>query len=325
MFTTGQLTAILRNWATLVGDQVSPGAEDTGRELWPVIARDGAQYYLKRLSPWRNLPLADEARVLRWLSQQGVDVAEFLITDQAALFARDAEDSFVLIPRITSDRLNPAEVLELEEAVGRAIAGLHLALAAYPWPANSYTERLADALLGDLLLPPDVAEAFAGRRADMAAAIRQLPVQLVHGDLTPENILLRRPAWVAGFIDFDHLPLAPRIWDLARYLSRRLRLRWQQGQEPAPDRLDYIGRVIYGYHRTSRLTDAELNALPASIAAGNLIEASYGQQLTSGLLERRRLPDHDEVLADTIEAARWHLANYSAVEDAVQAFAGRRR
>ncbi|MBO0811384.1 MAG: phosphotransferase [Microlunatus sp.] len=213
-----QLTTVLGDWTTLLGASPTLGAEDTGRELWPITAEDGTDYFLKRLSPWRNLPVADEARVLRWLSQQRIDTAEFMITDHATVTARRLDDSFVLIPRLASDQLRPPEVLDLEETIGQAIAELHQALAGYPWPANSYREQLTDALLGDLLLPADIATSYARRRDTMAAAISQTPVQLVHGDLTPDNVLLCRPDRVAGFIDFDHLPLAPRIWDIGKYL-----------------------------------------------------------------------------------------------------------
>lgn len=316
MFTPNQLKPILTSWATLLGADPTLGAEDTGRELWPVIADDGADYFLKRLGPWRNLPVADEARILRWLAQQRIHVAEFMITDQATLSAGEIEDSFVLIPRLASDRLTPPEILSSEETIGRAVAKLHRALAAYPWSANSYREQLTDAVQGDLLIPPDLADSFARRRDTIVGAISRLPMQLVHGDMTPENVLLRRPAQVAGFIDFDHLPLAPRTWDIAKYLSRRIRLRWRANS--TADRLSHIDPFIRGYHQTCPLSEQELDALPAAIAAGNIIEASYNQKIASGLLERRQLPDHHEVLADAVEAARWHLANYSAVEETVR-------
>ncbi|QDP96155.1 phosphotransferase [Microlunatus elymi] len=318
MFTTGRLTAVLKNWTTLLGADPILGAEDTGRGLWPIVAEDGRRYFLKRLSPWRNLPVADEARVLRWLAQQHVDVAEFMITDQATLTVGPSEDSYTLIPQLDADRIAPADLLRSEETIGQAIAELHRALAGYPWSANSYREQMTDALQGDLLLPPDLADSFALRRESVCQSIELLLVQLVNGDLTPENILLRSPGQVAGFIDFDHLPLAPRVWDIAKYLSRRLRLRWRERTESAADRVAHIGPLIRGYQRANPLSGQELNALPACIAAGNIIEASYGQEIASGQLERRMLPDHDQVLADTIEAARWQLANYTAVEEAVR-------
>ncbi len=309
---------VLEAWKTILGDKVEINDESAWRDLWPITAEDGAHYFLKRLGPWRNLPLADEARILRHLAMQGVSVAEFLPTDRASLYAGTVEDSFVLIPRLASEHFNAAELVSFEEKIGRALAELHLALARYPWPANSYVEQLGESLEQDLMLPPNVAEGFARKRGSMTAALADLPMQLIHGDLTPENVLLQRPGVVSGFIDFDHLPLAPRVWDIAKYLSRRIRLRWRQAS-PASDlgRLDHFAGFLIGYHKANPLGSAEIEALSVGIAAGNVLEASYLQEIAAGTLPRRKLPDHDAVLADTIEAAGWHLANHDEVAAAV--------
>ena len=197
---------VLEDWKTILGDTVEIDDESAWRDLWPVTAEDGARYFLKRLGPWRNLPVADEARILRHLAMQGVPVAEVLPTDHAVLYVGAVEDSFVLIPRLESDHFMGANLDSLEETIGRAVAELHLSLASYPWPANSYAEQLSESLAQDLMLPPDVAEEFARRCGSMTAALVDLPTQLVHGDLTPENVVLQRPGTVSGFINFDHLP-----------------------------------------------------------------------------------------------------------------------
>ncbi|MGN6032197.1 MAG: phosphotransferase enzyme family protein, partial [Thermomicrobiales bacterium] len=165
-------------------------------------------------------------------------------------------------------------------------------------------------------LPPDIAAAFAPRRASMTAALDSLPHQLIHGDLTPENVLLRRRGKVGevAFIDFDHLPWGPRIWDVGKYASRHLRLRWRLASGVADtERLDHLAGFLRGYHRANPLTPPEVAGLPVAIAAGNLLEASYLQEISAGTLPRRRMPDHDAILADTIEAAGWHLAHEDEV------------
>jgi Ser/Thr protein kinase RdoA (MazF antagonist) len=310
------LTTVLRCWSTILGDRPVLGAEDTGRELWPVTAEDGNQYFLKRVSPWRNLPLADEARVLRWLNDHDIDVAEYLITDQAAEAGRVADDSFVLMPCLPADELDAAETLAMEATIGRAVAHLHRSLGMYPWSANSYQEELSRSVLGELLVPDDVATSFEERKGDIAARLRALPVQLVHGDLTPSNVLLRRPAAVAGFIDFDHLPLAPRVWDIAKYQSRRLRLHGRTGRDTVA-RTAHIEPFLRGYQDVNPLTAAELEVLSDTILAANILEASYAQEVASGRLQRRMLADHERSLADTVEAARWQLAHSEDVAAAV--------
>lgn len=319
MSTKNTPLTVLEDWKTILGDKVELNDEFAWRELWPVTAEDGARYFLKRLRPWRNLPVADEARILRHVAMQGVQVAEFLPTDRATLYAGEVEDSFILIPRLASDYFTAAELVSLEETIGRSVAELHLALARYPWAANSYAEQLSVSLAQDLMLPPHIAEGFVRKRGSMIAALADLPTQLVHGDLTPGNVVLRRPGSVSGFIDFDHLPLAPRIWDIAKYLSRRIRLRWRQGSHASDlGRLDHLAGFLIGYHKTIPLDSAEIEALPAGIVAGNVLEVSYLQEISAGTLPRRKLPDHEAVLADTVEAAGWHLANYEAVAAAVR-------
>lgn len=310
------LHAVLDAWSTLLGDAPVIGDEATGRELWPVTATDGRAYFLKRLGPWRNLPVADQARVVGWLAHHRLGVAEFMITEAGSVYAGGADDAYLLLPRLPTDPLTPAETVAAEPAVGRAIAMLHRALADYPWPTHSYTERLADTITGPLRLPPDVADGFLPWKEELAAGLARLPLQLVHGDLTPANVLLRRGE-APGFIDFDHLPQAPRIWDVARYLSRRLRTRWQGGAEEI-HRAACVTPLLRGYHESSPITEAELMVLPGLILAANIIEVSYASQISAGELERRRLPDHDEELADTIAAARWQLAEPRTIDDAIR-------
>lgn len=323
MAATFSLRSVLNDWKTILGEDVRVETDTAWRDLWPVRAEDGAQYFLKRLGPWRNLPLADEARVLRHLAAQGVPVAEFLPTDHARLYAGEVEDSFVLIPALKSDPFDLAELIRLEEAIGRAVAQMHRALGRYPWATNSYVEQPGASLERDLSLPPHLAEEFATHRAKMVHALRDLPTQHTHGDLTPENILLRRPGLVSGFIDFDHLPLAPRVWDVAKYLSRRIRLRWRQGpQASSAGRLDHLARFLAGYHQTSPLSPVEIEAIAAGVAASNVLETSYLQEISDGTLDRLRAPDHDAELANTAEAASWHLSHYDDVAALVRRTVG---
>jgi Ser/Thr protein kinase RdoA (MazF antagonist) len=316
MITDDQLDVVQTCWTTVLGTAARRGPALSGRQLWPVTADDGRAYFLKRLGPWRNLPVADEARILRWLANHGIDVADFMITDSASIFAGAPEDSFVLIPRLDSDDLEPSEVIAAERSVGQTIAELHGVLSCYPWSANSYVERLGTALTGELVLPSDVEAAYAPLRDRLVDAVDRLPTQLVHGDLTPDNVLLRRPGEVSGFIDFDHLPIAPRVWDVCRYLSRRMRARWQCEQTRI-DRLGCVKPFLDGYRNVVALTAAELAVMPELIMAANIIEVSYSQKVASGLLDRRMLPDHLEVLADTTETVRWQLAHLDELRHAV--------
>ncbi|MCO5225072.1 MAG: phosphotransferase [Thermomicrobiales bacterium] len=311
------LRQIATNWSTILGDQPQISEAVQHRELWQVTADDGRMYYLKRLGPWRDYPLADEARLLRHLARSGVPVAEFIPTESAMLYAGEIEDCFILIPKLPHATLSPVEILGSEAVIGNAMAAMHQSLATYPWPANSHPENLCENLLSDLMLPPDIAGAYSVRRNEVVARIASLPVQNVHGDMSPENILLAAIGEVSGFIDFDHLPIAPRVWDVGKYLSRRLRPRWQANATTRTNPLDHIREFLKGYQTRSSLSEIEVAGLPATILAGNVLEVSYQLEVASGRLPRRILPDHDDVTADAIAAARWHLEHWDDVIEAL--------
>lgn len=310
---------MLADWAGILGETASITGHSPGRDIWRVTAENGDEYFLKRYGPWRNLPLADEARILRHLNGQGVRAAEILPTDNALLSAGNQDELFVLFPQLASRDFDAASTLAMEPGIGDAVAKLHLALSNYPWAVRSYSENLAGSLAGELLLPPDIRGLFEVRRDQMISTLENLPSQLIHGDMTPGNILLRHPGEVSGFIDFDHLPCGPRIWDMGKYLSRRIRQDWRRDDRSANHgRLDHIPEFLRGFQAMNPLEPVEIVALPAAIAAGNILETSYFMEISAGTLIRRKLPDHDEVLADTIEATHWHLTHWDAVVDAVR-------
>lgn len=309
-----ELQDLLTNWSTLLGRHPSLGPEQAGRQLWPVTSSDGRRFVLKHIGPWRNLPLADQARVLAHLSASGILVAPFLLTEDATMYAGDADHSFVLLPWIDHDPVLTVRSPEHERLVGGALAELHSALAAYPWTANSYTEGFIDDLASeDLRLPPDLLEELRCRRAPLTKDLAPLTLHLVHGDLTPDNVLVSGTQSRVGFIDLDHLPQAPRIWDLARYLSRCFR---RTSPEAA---LATVTAFVGGYHRASPLDEDESHAIPSMIATMHLLEASWTRRIMDGDLERRLLPEQEAELDPTLEALRWQFQHSQAFEDAIRA------
>lgn len=84
-------------------------------------------------------------------------------------------------------------------------------------------------------------------------------------------------------------------------------------------RLNHLAGFLIGFHTINPLDPAEIEVLPAAIAAANVLEVSSHEEILAGTLPRRKLPDHEAVLADTVEAAGWHLANYEEVAAAVRA------
>jgi Ser/Thr protein kinase RdoA (MazF antagonist) len=93
----------------------------------------------------------------------------------------------------------------------------------------------------------------------MAAALSDLPLQLIHGDCHGGNYLLYRGD-VSGFVDLDHLPTGPRVYDIGYLLADMAKARFV-GIPAHDDWLAHAGQVIAGYERESSLSKREKDAL----------------------------------------------------------------
>ena len=312
-----QLLKLLAEWQTLVGENPTLDAGDAIRELWSVESVHCDRYYLKRLGPWRNLPVLSEYRMLIHLLEEGVRVPAFLLTDDGAVTAGPKEDSFVLMRAFEHEHRVAAEIPRFESEVGSATAHLHQAMSRYSQSLGSYTEDIEGGITNGLRLSDDLLRRLDMVRGEILQRLSKLPLQVIHGDFTPDNVLHLTQGRGIGFIDFDHLPNGPRIWDIAKYLSRRIRFRWCQDASPTVRR-DCVEAFLAGYIKVSKLDQAEIEALPGAMLAYNVLEASYNQSILDGILPRRMFPDHADVLLDTLQTIDWQLSHLDAVSTAVR-------
>jgi Ser/Thr protein kinase RdoA (MazF antagonist) len=91
--------------------------------------------------------------------------------------------------------------------------------------------------------------------------ISKLRAQIVHNDLTPDNILVMEndPGRIAGIIDFGDMVHTPLIVDLATTIASMLR--------GHADLVEAAAEILIGYHGITPLEDAELRVLYDLIAA----------------------------------------------------------
>jgi hydroxylysine kinase len=147
---------------------------------------------------------------------------------------------------------------------------------------------------------PDLAPAFE-RFVGLGDTIAALPHQVVHNDLTPDNVLVSPGSttgepFVAGIIDFGDTLYTARAIDLAVAASYLL--------DPEVG-LASIEPLVEGYRTRNRLEPAELELLP------DLIRGR--------LLQRVLIPTYlDAIAADGADYATRHIAHTRAQFDALE-------
>ena len=97
--------------------------------------------------------------------------------------------------------------------------------------------------------------------AEVLPALPGLRAQVIHNDLTPDNVLVDPgdSERITGIIDFGDMVHSALACDLAVTASRHL--------EGAPDPIEAVSEVIAGYHSVTPLEDEEIVLLPDLIAA----------------------------------------------------------
>ena len=301
---------VLQAWSGAFGSPVitdlAPG------RVWQVTTERGDRYVLKKVStfgapdPVRRF--TDEARILTYLLQRGVPVAVPVLSDDGKAYATDGDGAlhavFPMFPQGGADDdagLDPV----LFQNIGAAIARLHIALANCPFGIESW--RVG---------PGSLAECWrttqdrlpAAARTELSARVRPRwesvvqalsgPPQRVHGDVHGGNLLTNGQE-VTGIIDCDHLPLAPRGYDLGYCVAFAVHW-WLDGNQPSRP-VDEARHLLAGYDAVSRLTREENDGLPALALAAAL-----------GLIDYF-LREHDLVEESWLRTARWIDDNFDAL------------
>jgi Ser/Thr protein kinase RdoA (MazF antagonist) len=308
----------LAAWQSVLGEaSVEPLAQTYGDNAWVVSAADGSEYILKRFHTIAVgeplLRLACEHRVLTHLHRYGVPVAVPLVTDDARLYASDGSDVYVLSPRLPGEQGSPEsrpDAAAVYTRIGAAFGLLHEALAEYPHAVPSYVVVAAEGLTPESLAPiREFDESLANKvdrlRDDLIARLDGLPRQLLHGDPHDGNLLLS-DGQVTGFIDIDHLPVGPRIGDLARYLANRM-----LGPIASPDELmprfrTLVIALLDGYASVNPLPPAERAAIYPAILLRAL------SNVTWCVSQADRTSSY---VTDSVRTAHWLADNLADLTD----------
>jgi homoserine kinase type II len=100
---------------------------------------------------------------------------------------------------------------------------------------------------------------------ELVPTLRQLPHQLVHGDLNASNILVNEDGMVSAILDFEFVTNDLRVMELAVCLSDFI-----QPSQVETITWAKIHAFLSGYGQTLKMTEAEIEALPVLIQLRSL-------------------------------------------------------
>jgi Ser/Thr protein kinase RdoA (MazF antagonist) len=274
--------AILQHWQQTTGEVRAYEAIDHHPNVFTVITERGERFILKRVDDIEHSARVEsQLRVLRHLHACQVPVAVPILADDQLPFVQHGGSVYTLSPVLRVSHEDwvhiPAEQLYLN--LGRALARLHRALASYPGEILSWQMDFTHRALGEAVpviqrhLDSPKAAIFDKVLCDVEpgirAALADLPVQYIHGDCHGGNIVLDNGD-VSGFIDLDHLPYAPRIYDVSYLLADRVKSHIERPAE-LQAWLGYFDRFLVGYEQVQPLTAAEKRAIWVGMLAVQMI------------------------------------------------------
>ena len=184
--------------------------------------------------------------------------------------------------------------------IGEKIADLHKKLSLYDpqdfQQANLYRDSMEN--LEQVQKIAHLNDDFCTQyKAGFKPLYPQLPVQLIHRDLNPSNMIFDGKAFI-GFIDFDLTEVNIRIFDLCYCATAILSECFGNGRHLERWKT-ILHDLIQGYHRVCALSEQEMNAVPYVIYSIQIICIAY-------------FSAHDKYaeLAETnIQMLRWLIAN----------------
>jgi len=276
-------------------------------------------FVLKTLTVHNDLAmLGYEHELLAWLATQPLSFAvpsPIPTTHGDTLLATPAGYQ-LLLPYVSGQLPDPTN-MDHVEAIGSALAELHIALARYPTHARpgmapfgvleGIHPQLPDPYTftpTQLNLPETVEYTvrFAWWRAELAdlrtfiaSDFTRLPRQVIHGDYGPSNTLYEHGR-INAVLDFEFAGPDARAMDVANGLIFTMRL-WAN---PTP--LIAVAAFCRGYGRQQRLTSAEIAAIPWLMRLFNATASVWwlGRDLKDGQHEKGL-----EHVADMQQLATW--------------------
>lgn len=307
-----QLLAVLQNgWGMSAIDQIQQVAEAEKNSNNFRAPTPSGVFLLKESHV--NSPRVQDMvnRGLLFLRSQGIAVSNLIVPQTSPTFFEVGGKLYCLYDFIDGEHFDGSQDEISETALNLAL--LHQAQALLPFgeiqETTGFLIRHDRGLLLNLLdlasqtVPCDDFERIVSEVTDelkeesertQALNLECLPVQAIHQDIHPHNLLFYPDKRLAAFLDFDSIIISQRARDVAYAMHRLART-----YGPSTERKNDIGVDIRkraeifleAYLSASQLTDDEIKALPYLISDHALVKIV--RHLERHYLERNTIWDFD--------------------------------
>lgn len=307
MLTHARVQEILSAW-DLPGCDIQNVVDTEDGTIHPNVFSIADRYILKIF----DLPGTANcsAHILQALYDAGISTNNPIPTKAEETVAADGEFYAILTPKIDGAPLCAGEVFakpELARYLGMVIGKLHLTLAENDHIVCNERNIFEEVLSCWLKLAREymglTQEFCCGYRANFGKLHSSLPVQIIHRDPNPGNILMK-DGLCAGFVDFDLTQRSIRLFDPCYAATALLCSAFGEGNADWKEKWGgVLQNILRGYDSVVHLTEEEKQAVPYVIYSIQLICVGYfsGEEKFSQLAKDnaamlRWLMEHEDVL-----------------------------
>ncbi len=289
------VTELFQAWRRSAGALRGCEPVQNKETIWLITTTGGERLVLKEVGA-----CVEESRLESYypvwvhLATCGIPVAVPFLSDAGSCFVPYQDHLYSLSPYLPAHTRVGEKHGFANESIGRAIGALHHALASYEGEIDSWHLQLLPLVLeqviprllneGKVQEPARLEQTLSDCEGTMRQAYTNLPEQYIHGDCHTGNLLVQ-DGQVVGFIDLDHLPWGPRIYDLGYLLADQIKW-FTQNREQTSRWLQHFPAILTGYEQVTRLAKSETEALwPVLLAVQLVMSDWFSQRHTPVLAE----------------------------------------
>ena len=279
MVTHKKATSILKKWGLeneTISDIYYEGSGNRNENAFYI----GKDYVLKFSA---NLgKLKNHITISKALENAGLFAATPVKTLEGEEYIADGELYFCLSKRLQGQQIGISNMYEDDlvgnaRFVGEVIGQLSKALESVEVlvkDANIY-ESVKNWAIPQLRGKINVSEeVFEDYVENFGEILKNLPVQVIHRDPNPGNIIVAEDKW--GFIDFELSERNIRIFDPCYAATAILSESFEPGNESKLLKwIQIYKNIVYGYDDVAKLTAAEKKAVPYVVLSNQLIALAW--------------------------------------------------